>query len=184
MELTPGLSINVGDFALDDGSVQETLVRDPQALGSLVLITFTRFLRGSYGLERCRGHCVVENPVDRVSVKSQGTDRVESDGMLYDFPVRLSMTVRESVLAPEVVGCPIVDSFGQSRGRTRIGWKWELAGDLVLPRSLREQITVMVDHTITCFALNRFGLRTRSGRRLENQASTSSWAGWAFSGWR
>jgi len=29
------------------------------------------------------------------------------DGMLYDFPVRLSVTVRDSVLALEVAGCPM-----------------------------------------------------------------------------
>jgi len=31
--------------------------------------------------------------------------------MLYDFPVRLSVTVRDSVLALEVAGCPMSLSY-------------------------------------------------------------------------
>jgi hypothetical protein len=62
MKLTAGLAIDVGNLALDDGGVQETFIRNSQALGGLVLITFTRFLRGSYGLERGCGYCVVEDP--------------------------------------------------------------------------------------------------------------------------
>ena len=52
MALTSSLAVDVCDFALDDGGIQETLVRDTQALGGLVLITFTQFLRGGYGFER------------------------------------------------------------------------------------------------------------------------------------
>lgn len=33
---------------------------------------------------------------------------MKSDGILYDFPVRLSITVRDSVLAFEVTGRPMV----------------------------------------------------------------------------
>lgn len=29
MNLTPSLAVNIGDFALDDSGVQETLVGDP-----------------------------------------------------------------------------------------------------------------------------------------------------------
>lgn len=47
MKLTPSLAVDVSDLALNDGGVQEALVRDPQALGGLVLITFTWFLWGS-----------------------------------------------------------------------------------------------------------------------------------------
>ena len=65
--LTSSLAINIGDFALNNGGVQETLVRNTQALGGLVLVTFTRFLWGSYRFERSCGHCVVENPIDCVS---------------------------------------------------------------------------------------------------------------------
>lgn len=180
MELTSGLSVNVGDFTLDDGGVQETFIRDPQALDGFVLITFTWALWGSYGFERCRGHCVVENPGYHVLAKSQGTDRAKSDGMLYDFPVRLSMTVRESVLALEVFGCPIVDSFGQSAGGTRIRWKLEQAGGSCISPE-REQITVMVLYAITCFTLSRSGLG--SGRRLKNQIPTVT-SSWAFIGRR
>ena len=44
MRLTPSLAINVGDLALDDCGIQETFVGDPQALGSLILVTFAWFL--------------------------------------------------------------------------------------------------------------------------------------------
>lgn len=62
MRLTSSVTVDVSDLALNDGSVHETFVRDPKALGGLVLITFTGFLRGSHGLERSCRHCVVENP--------------------------------------------------------------------------------------------------------------------------
>ena len=70
-KLTPSLSVNVGDLALDDGGVQETLVRDPQALGGLILIAFTWLLRGSYGFERGCGDRVVENSRGYVSARSR-----------------------------------------------------------------------------------------------------------------
>ena len=41
---------------------------------------------------------------------------MKSDGMLYDFPVRLSTTVRDSVVAFEPVGFPMAVTRGQ-RGR-------------------------------------------------------------------
>jgi hypothetical protein len=44
----------------------------------------------------------------RFSPQLGGTDWVKPDGMLYDFPVRLSITVRDSVLVFEVAGCPMV----------------------------------------------------------------------------
>jgi len=62
MELTTGIAVNVGNLTLDDGGVQEAFIRNPQALGGLVLITFTRFLRGGYGFERGCGYSVVEDP--------------------------------------------------------------------------------------------------------------------------
>jgi len=71
MELTPSLAIDVGDFALDDGGVQETLVRNPQALGGLVLIGFARSLRGGDGFECGSGHCVIEDPGKCVSAQKQ-----------------------------------------------------------------------------------------------------------------
>jgi hypothetical protein len=63
-ELTASIAVNVGDLALDDGGVQETFIRDPQALCGLVLITFTGFLWGSYGFKRGCGHRVVEDSRD------------------------------------------------------------------------------------------------------------------------
>ena len=62
MKLTPGLAVDVSDLALNDGGVQETFVRDPQALYGFVLIAVARFLWGSNGFECGRGYCVVENP--------------------------------------------------------------------------------------------------------------------------
>lgn len=60
--LTSSLAVNVRDLTLNDGGVQETLIRDPQPSGGLVLIWFARFLWGSYGFERGCGDCVVKNP--------------------------------------------------------------------------------------------------------------------------
>jgi hypothetical protein len=62
VKLTSSLAVDVSDLALNDCGVQETFVRDPQAPGGFVLVAFTRFLWGSYGLERSCGYCVVENP--------------------------------------------------------------------------------------------------------------------------
>ena len=70
MKLTAGLAVDVGNLTLDNGGVQETFVRNPQALGGLVLITFARFLRGSYGFERGCGYGVVEDPRHCPSVHS------------------------------------------------------------------------------------------------------------------
>lgn len=83
---------------------------------------------------------------------------MKSDGTLYDFPVRLSMTVRDSVFAFEAVGCPIVGSFG--RGGTRVGWK-RAVRDLVLPRRS--------GGAITCISHSRSGLR--ADHRDENQTA-------------
>jgi len=62
VELTASLPVDVGNLTLDDGGIQETFIRNPQALGGLVLITFTRLLWGGYGFERGCGYGVVENP--------------------------------------------------------------------------------------------------------------------------
>ena len=40
--------------------------------------------------------------------RGDGTGRVKSDGIPYEFPVRLSITVRDSVLAFEAAGRPMV----------------------------------------------------------------------------
>lgn len=84
MTLTPSLAVDVSYLALNDGGVQETFVRDPQAPGGLVLVTFARILWGSYGLERGCGYCVVENPRQRIGFSQQPsrTDQVTAHGML------------------------------------------------------------------------------------------------------
>lgn len=72
--------------------------------------------------------------------------------MLYDFPVRLSVTVRDSVLALEVAGCPM--SLARSEWRWNAGWVEVGAGILYSPE-VRGTITMLV--AITCFVLSRSG---------------------------